>query len=148
MVNIEEKIYDYLDISEEIMPIYIAPDFSDKIWYRRQYKTVTKYLYSLASICLLSLILWVPSQINKNNINYLVVQNQALEVRLAQVSFMNLTINQQKTMNNWYAELELIDQDIELQAGKVIDPNLWPNRARLLTLMIDFYLNPFEMYDI
>jgi len=148
MNNIEQKIYDYLDISEDVMPIYIAPDFSDKIWYRRQYKTITKYLYSLAIICLLSLILWVPAQINNSDINYLVAQNQALEIRLAQVSFMNLSKDQQKTMANWYAELELMDQDIEQQSGRDIDQNLWPNRAKLLTQMIDFYLHPFEMYEI
>lgn len=148
MSTIKQQVYDYLADSEDEMPIYVAPNFSDKIWHQRQNKKSRQYLYSIASICLLILILCIPSKTNSTNTSYLIAQNQALEVRLAQVSFINLTITQQKTMTRWYAELELIDQNIEQQSGDFIDPNLWPDRARLLSQMIDFYLHPFEIYEI
>ena len=51
-------------------------------------------------------------------------------------------------MNNWYFELELIDQNIEQQDADFVNPSLWPNRAQLLTQMIDFYLNPYDIYEI
>lgn len=148
MSSLDQQISNYLEISEEAMTIYSAPNFADKIWYKHKNKKITHYFLIVASVCMISLALWNTNTLKDANTDAIVAQNQALEIRLAQVSFIALTDSQQKIMNNWYFELELIDQNIEQQDADFVNPSLWPNRAQLLTQMIDFYLNPYDIYEI
>lgn len=148
MNSIEQQINDYLDASEDVMTIHKAPDFSHKIWRRYQQKKNLRHIAVAASITLVCFLLWFVDVPREFDSTHLVAQNQALEIKLAQVSFMSLTDGQQMIMSNWYAELELIDQNIEHQELELFDLNLWSSRTQLLTQMIDFYVHPFEMHEI
>jgi len=148
MNSIEQQINDYLDASEDVMTIHKAPDLSKKIWRRHQRKTSLRHVAVAASTTLICFLLWFTSTPTEFDSTNLVAQNQALEIKLAQVSFMSLTDDQQVIMSNWYAELELIDQNLEHQELELFDLNLWSSRTQLLTQMIDFYVHPFEMHEI
>ncbi len=148
MNSIEKQINDYLNASEDVMNIHKAPDLSQRIWKRHQQKKYLRYLTIAASITIVCFSLWlvnIPKGFDSSN---LVAQNQALEIKLAQVSFMALTDQQELIMSNWYAELELIDENIEEQNFERLDLNLWSSRTQLLVQMIDFYVHPFEMHEI
>ena len=147
-LQMEQQITDYLAATEETMPLYKAPDMSDTIWQRHQSKKLTKASAIAASICILSLTLWISNSPELQKGPTLIVQNQILELKLAELSSRELSENQQQIVANWQHELELLDQNLEQERDRVLTQNLWSIRNQLLTQMIDFYLQPMDLYEI
>jgi hypothetical protein len=158
MSKLEQQITDYLASSEETIITYTAPDLSEKIWQKHQKSNLSKYSVIAASICLFSLVFWLQQASYSFAPPSLIAQSQSLELKLEKVSATQLSDNQQLIIENWQYELELIDENIELQSQKTqslnqkenehIAQNLWANRTQLLTQMIDFYLQPIDLYEI
>jgi len=158
MSKLEQQITDYLAVSEETIVTHTAPDLSEKIWKKHQNNKYKKYSAIAASVCVFSLFFWLQQASYSLASPSLIAQSQILELKLEKVSTTQLSDNQQLIIENWQYELELIDESIELQNQKTqslnqqenehIAQNLWANRTQLLTQMIDFYLQPIDLYEI
>jgi len=146
--NIAQQINDYVLASEDKIIAYKAPNLTKQIWQQHRNKKLTKYSAIAASVCLISLLFLS----NNGNIiedpSNLIAQNNQLELTLAKVSTFSLSDEQQQIVNRWQYELELLDQDIELHPNDQLSQNLWSNRTEILTRMIDFYIEPIELYEI
>lgn len=144
--------------------LHKAPDFSSDIWLRHQKKKQRKWLAMAASFALLSFSFWfinVETSTNLQSENWANVntpstsseqivleKNSILEQKLARVSKNTLSNQQRLVMNNWYDELAMVDFSIEQQSHQDFDKNLWNVRSDILLRMIDFYLQPIDVYEI
>lgn len=146
--QMEQEINHYLAATQSTMPLYKAPDLADNIWQRHQSKKITKASAIAASICIFSLTFWILSSPNLQQGPGLVVKNQKLELQLSQLSTRELSEQQQMIVANWQHELELLDQNLEQEKDRILTQNLWSIRNQLLKQMIDFYLQPMDLYEI
>ncbi len=146
--QMEQEINHYLAATQNTMPLYKAPNLADTIWQRHQNKKITKATAIAASVCLLSLTFWISSSPSLKQGPSLVVKNQKLELQLSQLSNRELSGQQQMIVANWQHELELLDQNLEQEKDRILTQNLWSIRNQLLTQMIDFYLQPMDLYEI
>jgi len=148
MNKIEQQINDFLKVTEDEIVNHTAPDLREPIWQQHQQKKMNKYSVIAASMGLLCLTVLLHQLFYIDETPNVIAENQRLEMRLAKVSTIALSENQQQVINNWQGELELLDQHLESHYNDQQSQKLWVNRTKILTKMINFHMQPIELYEI
>ncbi|MCW8865852.1 MAG: hypothetical protein OQK09_11410 [Colwellia sp.] len=153
MTNLDEKIIQWVESTEDSIKYFKAPDVSKEIWRRHQLKKYRNYLAIAASACIVMITLWVQQssmslKSNSSAVQDLLAQNAVLEQQLLGTAKIALSDRQAAIMSDWYHQLAMIDQNIEIQRSDTFDETFWSSRKKLLSKMVDFHTQPFDFYEI
>lgn len=148
MTHFEEQLKWRIDTAESSMTIEVAPDLSDVIWQKYSAKKANRIITLAACVSILSFGYWLQLSIHSTQSPSLISQGHQYEQQLIELSNITLSSNHNVVMENWYHELQVIDQIIDQSQGKANTSELWIQRTNLLKTMVEFYAQPVDVYEI
>jgi len=153
MTSFEKKLTQYIESVDDDIKLHQAPDISNEIWHRHKLSKFKRYAAMAASVSLVVLSSLIyqgsdkPIELSSSG-QQLLAENALLEQKLLEVSKNTVSEKQSIVITNWYQQLAVIDQSIELQNVEYFDKEKWSSRKELLTKIIAFYDQPIEFYEI
>ena len=144
----EQQILDYLKDTEDEIPLYTAPNISQKIWKKHQKRKQAFTFSFAASVCAFSFFFWWLSAYNLDVQDNVITKSQLLEHQLNQLIAQELSDEQRLVVTHWEHELNIIDQTIESNASPEERKKLWMSRNKMLDQIVNFYEHPSDLYEI
>ncbi|MFD2167735.1 hypothetical protein ACFSJY_15895 [Thalassotalea euphylliae] len=135
--------------NEESLRLLDAPDLAEDIWHKYQLKQVSKLMLMLCVLVVVGMSFWLRTAPNAElAMPDYIANSHEYERELAKFKSTELTDAQQAIVANWYHELSVIDQTIERGKGNLYNEKLWQRRTNILKIMVEFYTQPLDLYEI
>ena len=149
MSNFDEQLKWRIETAESSMVLMKAPDLADDIWQKHQMRRMSKWFALVASITVISFTFWLQTSAPTSvKMPSFIVKSHQYERELATFSDVELSDSHSAIMANWHHELAVIDQTIERGKGNLYNTELWQQRTNLLKVMVEFYTQPADLYEI
>lgn len=148
MTHFEEQLRWRIDTADTSMAVEKAPDLSEVIWQKHAAKKTNRVIAMAACASILSFGYWLQLSMHSSQSPSLISQGHQYEQQLIELSEISLPGNHSVVMENWYHELQVIDQIIDQSQGKANTTELWIQRTNLLKTMVEFYAQPVDVYEI
>ncbi len=148
MTHFEEQLRWRIDTAESSMVFHKAPNLSDVIWQKYKAKNTSKVVALAACVSILSFGYWLQLSMSSSTLPSFISQGHQYEQQLIELAEISLSESHSVVMENWYHELQVIDQIIDQSQGKANTSELWIQRTNLLKTMVDFYAQPVDVYEI
>lgn len=149
MTNFKEQLEWRIESADHMLESTEAPLLADEIWRLHQQNKLSQTVgFAVLTVFIAFSLWWYYWGQTPMAMPSYITESHQYEQQLAQYADVELSERHSAIMANWHHELAVIDQTLERGKGNLYKVELWQRRTNLLKLMVEFYTQPIDLYEI